>query len=297
MMTRHAVLAAVLLVVGWSFACASQPGGGGLMGVRQKEEARRGSPPPAPAPPPPPAPAPAPALAALPRGRVLEGETVTLAPGYLVGQRWRYETQSAGRSTATGSAIGTMVTNIAALSRATCEVREAQGGIPATFLVTYDPATRVTTNGSDTVPSYAGQTVTFRVDAAGNVTVDAPPGVTAQDRSTLQQEGAGLLNPPMYYPPEGRAVKAGDVWDTTRGQLRSHCRLAAVRDANGRKVAEIEVNGVAAPATIAGAILVDVDSGAAAADLTTTVTTAVGDVHVDVNMRTQAHMTLVIGGR
>src|SRR3954469_22670383 len=110
------------------------------------------------------------------------------------------------------------------------------------------------------ISSYAGKELTVRVDRLGSIIVDLPS-VDPHDKTSLEEEAQALLAPPTHMPPDAHPVKAGAEWNGAAPGITSRCRLRAVRDVHGKKLAEIEVREARAGREQTSVVLADVESG------------------------------------
>jgi len=176
-------------------------------------------------------------------GRVLEGATVVLAPGYAVGQRWEYETRI--RSVMTmriGDAPKTIDT--ASEGRNLVEILEAPGGIPVAIRMTIESA-HVTQDGKEVsvaTQGYHGKPFVARIADSGELTIEGL--ADEADRASVKGAAQVVLEPPPYLP-DPRPLRAGDTWTHARKLVSQATRVAgrllAVREWEGRKLADVEV--------------------------------------------------------
>ncbi len=209
-----------------------------------------------------------PSIPPLPAGRVLD-EPVTLVPGVKAGLVFVFEKRQADRTTFDSKGpFGTTTTDMVSLTsfKGKCAVLEAEGGIPTKARVTCDPdCQKGTTIFGDldkvhAISSYAGKVLTVSVNRLGTVIVDAPA-VDANDQTDLEEEAQALLEHPSYMPPDPKPLKAGDEWDGVAPHVTSHCRLVAVREIDGRKVAEVQIRELRFHRERTGPVFVDTETG------------------------------------
>ncbi|HEY2587611.1 MAG TPA: hypothetical protein VGI81_17830 [Tepidisphaeraceae bacterium] len=184
-------------------------------------------------------------------------QTYTLKIRMSTGERWAFDITSAikqkGDVTANGQQAQAIDTSATERRKGTIEILAVADGKPTAMKITFDPESSTTgsMNGQP-APAFAlaGKTVTLRKGDNGAVTNDLPD---QPDPQTLAELNRMLDPDTSVYPTH--PVALNDEWDAdTTGlakqfqlgqddKVSMKCKLLAVKDQDGRQVADVSVAG------------------------------------------------------
>ncbi len=185
---------------------------------------------------------------------VLSAEKYDLKPRYREGQRWSFEQngemEQSSTMTAEGQQQSQMQQRMRQTRKGTLTVLTVKDGLPASVRISFDKdcATSMEMGGQQqNIPfSMAGQTITVSRNADGQIQHD----FKGQADPMALAELNGYLPTKDSYP--AQPVTIGDQWQPDIARMRQAqqlgpqdrleitSRLLSVRDAGGRKVAEVE---------------------------------------------------------
>lgn len=184
-------------------------------------------------------------------------QTYTLKLRMAVGERWAFDQTSTmkqkGQVMVNGQPAQAIDQSPTQVRKGTLEVLAVADGTPTAIKIAFDPssANSGTMDGQPAPPfALAGKTVTLRRDATGGITNDLPE---QPDPQTLAELNRMIQPDAGIYPPHPVAVD--DEWDADPAALAKQfqlgdddkvsmkCKLAAVSDVDGRRVADVALDG------------------------------------------------------
>jgi len=184
-------------------------------------------------------------------------QTCELKLHVVPGQKWSFDATSSikqkGQVTTNGQPAQEINTTANQRRKGTLEVLAVEDGKPSAVRVFFDPDSSNSGNmGGQQVPAFAlaGKTVTLRRGDGGATTNDLPD---MPDEQTLQELNHMIDPDTSVFP--SHAVAAGDEWDANTANLSKQfqlgpddtvsmkCKLAAIKDLDGRQVAEVSMTG------------------------------------------------------